>query len=115
MFSSPPASPPKFRRLSLASLSAAEAFYDGPFSIDALVSEEERHDHLVAAADQARREVKEKLRATLRFVRQHRTQARPDLEALMLSEAASYRASFRYWHHRFVVLTTKSDGIRDAL
>jgi hypothetical protein len=103
-----------FRPVDLASLRAAEAFYDGPFSIASLVSDEERQIQLAKAALLARSEARAKFRAAIRFARQHRAQARPDLASLMLREAAAHRAGFRYWNHRFVAIRAKG-GARDDL
>jgi hypothetical protein len=50
----------------------------------------------------ARADAKQQCHLAIRFARRHRAQARLDLAAMMLGEAAFQRARFRYWHHRFV-------------
>ncbi len=51
----------------------------------------------------ARADARQQCHLAIRFARRHRAQARLDLAAMMLGEAALQRARFRYWHHRFVV------------
>jgi hypothetical protein len=89
-------------RPSLATLRAAEAFYDGPFDPNALVNEDERHEALLAAARHARCQQHAKFRIALGFVRRHRAQGRPDLAEIMLGQAREHRQSFRAWNRRFI-------------
>jgi hypothetical protein len=93
-----------FRPVTLASLRAAEAFYDGPFDPESLIDDQDINMFLSAAAARGRSGAKAGFRQAARFVRQHHAQARPDLVAIMLREAAAHRSSFRYWHRRFVAL-----------
>ena len=92
------------RPLGLAALALAERDHDGPFPPDLALDPAERHASLVAEALTARRFFAERVRRALRFARAHRAQARPDLMRLILQDAQAYRADFRRWHRRVLLL-----------